>query len=173
MTIDEIISKWSSFYQVPVDLVKAVITTESNFNPSAKNPESSASGLMQVVRGTWDWMTSVFHIPASWSDRFDPEANVQVGTAYLSYNLKRYHGDVRQAVAAYYSGTPNGSPDEQSYVNKVLSHFQSYNDGGNTYPPTQAGPSGDGTGGSGPGTLEVIFLAGAAITALLFMRRIL
>jgi len=31
-----------------------IIEKESQFNPNAKNPNSSASGLGQVLRGTWE-----------------------------------------------------------------------------------------------------------------------
>jgi len=37
-----------------VDEALAVIQCESRFNPAAKNPHSTASGLFQFLRSTWD-----------------------------------------------------------------------------------------------------------------------
>ena len=56
-----------------VDQALKVIWCESRGDPSAKNPNSTASGLFQVLRGWWsgEWSTA---IPAF--DPFDPEANV-------------------------------------------------------------------------------------------------
>ncbi len=70
-----------------VDEALKVIWCESRGDPSAKNPNSTASGLFQILRGWWsgDWSTA---IPAF--DPFDPEANVAAasiiagGTNYWS-----------------------------------------------------------------------------------------
>lgn len=45
---------------------------ESRCNPSAKNPSSSASGLLQIVKGTW--LSSCKDLPY---EPFDPALNLQ------------------------------------------------------------------------------------------------
>lgn len=39
-----------------IDTVMRVIACESGFNPDAKNPRSSAAGIAQFLRGTWNWV---------------------------------------------------------------------------------------------------------------------
>lgn len=82
---------------VPADLVKAVIREESGFDPNAKNPDSGAQGLMQVLPSTAEGY-------GVGGDLFDPERNIDVGTRHLAELLKRYRGNVELALAAYNAG---------------------------------------------------------------------
>jgi len=50
--IPELITQISGEYGVPVELVDSIIKVESEYNPRAKNPNSSASGLMQLTSST-------------------------------------------------------------------------------------------------------------------------
>ena len=59
----------------------AVAWCESNFDASAKNPTSTASGLFQVMRGWWSGEWSSY--PAF--DPFDPVENTRFA-AWLLYN---------------------------------------------------------------------------------------
>src|SRR5262245_14039857 len=58
----------------------AVIWRESNWIPSAKNPRSTASGLAQFLRSTWDWGQELYGIYGS---PFDWQANILMMNAFI------------------------------------------------------------------------------------------
>jgi soluble lytic murein transglycosylase-like protein len=90
-----IIARYAIQYRVPVALVEAVISQESGFDPwalSAKN----AQGLMQLIPAT----ARRFGVTNPWN----PEQNIRGGTAYLSWLLDRFDGDLPLALAGYNAG---------------------------------------------------------------------
>ncbi|UQZ32911.1 lytic transglycosylase [Paenibacillus sp. PK3_47] len=92
---EELIQTASSKYGVPADLIKAVIDTESSFNPNVVS-SAGAKGLMQLMDGTANGLGV--------SDPFDPAQSIDGGVRYLSYQLKRYDGEEKMALAAYNAG---------------------------------------------------------------------
>jgi soluble lytic murein transglycosylase-like protein len=86
---------YARVYQVPVELVDAVIQVESNWNPYAVSVKGAA-GLMQLMPET----AMRFGV----RDRFDIEENVRGGVAYLAWLIRLFKGDLRLAVAAYFVG---------------------------------------------------------------------
>ncbi|NQU05034.1 MAG: transglycosylase SLT domain-containing protein, partial [Calditrichaeota bacterium] len=50
---DELIKYYSKKYNVDPLHLKTIIAVESNYNPKARNPKSSATGLTQIVSGTY------------------------------------------------------------------------------------------------------------------------
>lgn len=102
--------------------IHAVIKQESRYDPKAVSPVG-AQGLMQMMPAT----AKRFGL----KDPFDPTANVEAGTKYLKWLLKRFDGDVTLALAGYNAG--EGSVDKykgvppynetQNYVKKIVSNY--------------------------------------------------
>ena len=107
----------ASALSVPEDLVFSVIHTESHFNPLARSL-APAYGLMQVVPRTAgrDATQFLFKQPQLLTpvDLFQPNKNIQIGTAYLSLLYSHYLQGVTDklsrwycTVAAYNTGVSN------------------------------------------------------------------
>ena len=78
--------------------VRAVVHAESAFDPNALS-NKGAQGLMQLMPAT----AERFGV----SDPFTPAQNIEGGTRYLAWLLKRFNGDTRLAAAGYNSGEGN------------------------------------------------------------------
>jgi soluble lytic murein transglycosylase len=122
---DNIITGVSTRWGVDPVLVKAVIKTESNFNPEAVSRDG-ARGLMQLMPETARLMGV--------SDVYDPKENVEGGVKYLKKMLKSFNWNVSLALAAYNAGEAavrkyGGIPpfmETMKYVEKVLNYRKIY-----------------------------------------------
>jgi soluble lytic murein transglycosylase-like protein len=95
-------------YDVNYNLIKSVITTESNWKYNARS-SSNALGLMQVMRAcATDYKTP--H-----SEMYDPYVNVTVGIMYLSKLLKEFQ-DVESALVAYNEGPRHAKKYKDEYI---------------------------------------------------------
>src|SRR5260221_13619805 len=88
-------ASYAAAFEVPVELVDAVIQVDSGWNPYAVS-RKGAAGLMQLMPAT----ASRFGVP----DRFNIEENIRGGVAYLAWLIRLFNGDLRLAVAAYQVG---------------------------------------------------------------------
>lgn len=112
------IEKYGTEYDVPTNLITAVIHNESAFNPLAVSSKG-AKGLMQLM-----------DVNSQGIDPFIPEQNIKAGTKLLAALINKY-GDFGLALAAYNAGEGNvkkygGIPpfkETQHYVTKVLNHY--------------------------------------------------
>ena len=122
-TLDGYINAAATEHNVDPQLVKAVIKTESNFDPVAVSPKG-ALGLMQLMPGTAKDMQV--------SNPLNPQENIHGGTKYLRQMLTTFNGDLRLSLAAYNAGparvTPEGMtvyiPETQQYVARVLDNYK-------------------------------------------------
>jgi soluble lytic murein transglycosylase-like protein len=94
-TYDTIVNNAAIIYGVDPALIKAVIKTESDFDPYAVS-NKGASGLMQLIPDT----ATRFGV----TDVFDPKANIYGGTQYLSWLMTYFKGDLELVLAAYNAG---------------------------------------------------------------------
>ncbi|MCK5688247.1 lytic transglycosylase domain-containing protein [Myxococcota bacterium] len=122
---DAIIREAANYYSLPAALIKAVIATESAFEPSAIS-KAGAQGLMQLMPPTARDM----HVTNS----FDPRDNIYGGTRYLRLMANRFEGDLRFTIASYNAGPAavkryKGVPpyeETQDYVRRVLTLYRHY-----------------------------------------------
>ena len=116
--LDRIVRDAAARHNMDPELVKAVISTESGWNPQAVS-NKGAVGLMQLIPGT----AQRFGV----GNPFDPAQNVEGGTTYLKSLLDRYDNDLGKTLAAYNAGEgavdrSGGVPryrETQRYVQKV------------------------------------------------------
>jgi soluble lytic murein transglycosylase-like protein len=122
--LDTLVQQTAEKHHVDPNLVRAVISTESNWNADAVSRQG-ALGLMQLVPGT-------AHLLGV-GNAFDPAQNVDAGVRYLGMLLDRYNGDLNKALAAYnagpgavdrFGGVPNFR-ETRNYVQKVTASYYS------------------------------------------------
>ena len=116
-------------YRVPVELLRAVMAVESNYNPRALS-EKGAVGLMQLMPRTAQEMYV--------GDIWDPAQNIEGGARYLRTLANQYRGDVVKTLAAYNAGpdavrragdaVPN-IPETREYVRRVLALYHDFRAG--------------------------------------------
>lgn len=122
-SLDTIFDRAADKYNVPVELLKAVGKTESNFNKDAVS-RCGAQGVMQLMPATAKGLGV--------TNSFDPEQNIMGGAKYISGLLKKYDGNTSFALAAYNAGSGNvakygGVPpftETQNYVKKVIGYMK-------------------------------------------------
>ena len=130
LTVDERIENavqlYYNKYGVDSNLVKAIIKTESNFDPNVVS-SAGAKGLMQLMPENCRDLGV--------EDPFNIEQNIEGGVKHIKEYIDRYNGDVEMALMAY-----NGGPtrmmnrgvksmadiykmpkETQNYVPKVMS----------------------------------------------------
>ncbi|OIQ00213.1 MAG: hypothetical protein AUK35_03505 [Zetaproteobacteria bacterium CG2_30_46_52] len=111
------IARWvwvySQRHEIRPELILALITVESRFDPFAVS-NVGALGLMQVMPF---WKDS---IGAPNDNLFDVATNIRYGCAILKHYLTKYRTETR-ALAAY-----NGSLGYKKYPNKIFSQIKNY-----------------------------------------------
>ncbi|MBQ4648131.1 MAG: lytic transglycosylase domain-containing protein [Clostridia bacterium] len=99
----ELILKYSEQYDIPKDLLSALINAESGFDPEAKS-SAGAVGLMQLLPTTAEEMAGRMGIEYKEETLTDPETNISYGAYYLSYLNKYVSSDWETVCAAYNAG---------------------------------------------------------------------
>jgi soluble lytic murein transglycosylase-like protein len=122
---DTLIRGASRRYQLPESLIRAVIHTESNYNPRAVSPVG-AMGLMQLMPSTARYLGV--------SQPFDPRQNIYGGAKFLRILANAFNGDMVLVAAAYNAGAGwvrkhRGVPpfaETRAYVKSVFRRYYAY-----------------------------------------------
>lgn len=85
--------------------VYAVIKCESNFDKGAVS-NVGATGLMQIMPDTFDWINLRLGENTPYSMATEPETNIKYGCFLYGYLTEKY-GRVQEALAAYHAGIGN------------------------------------------------------------------
>lgn len=118
-TYDDLIKEAAARHGLPEALIRAVIMTESAFDPLAVS-HAGAQGLMQLMPALANEM-GVANV-------FDPRENIMAGAQYLKSLLEAQKGNVALALASYNAGPGNvkrykGIPpfkETRRYVEKIM-----------------------------------------------------
>ncbi len=116
--VEKLVREAADRHRVDPALVRAVIETESNWNPKAYS-HKGAGGLMQLIPTTAQRYGAY--------DVFNPQQNIDAGVKHLRTLLERYNGNLDLALAAYNAGEgavdrAHGIPafrETRNYVQRV------------------------------------------------------
>lgn len=125
----DLVREAAKLYSLPVELILAVMTIESGFDPKAVSSRG-AMGLMQLMPGTAADMRV--------ASPFDPRENILGGARYLRILVNGFEGDVTLALGAYHAGAGatqrHGGvppfPETYRYVASVLRFYRLYQERG-------------------------------------------
>jgi soluble lytic murein transglycosylase-like protein len=115
----------ATLYQIPEELVRAVIKVESDYDPRAVS-RVGAQGLMQLMPETAQRMQV--------RDSMDPRENIMGGVRYLRVLANMFNGNLQLTLAGYNAGENavvkhGGIPpfdETEDYVVKVLAYYRRY-----------------------------------------------
>ncbi len=134
----ETVEKYSKEYAVPMDVIYAVMNTESSFKSDAVS-DKGAIGLMQITPDTFEWLKAKMDDNTDGDSDllYNPDTNIKYGTYFLSLLYTEF-GVWDTVYAAYNAGMSkvrewlgselynnNGKivnipyPETLSYVDKV------------------------------------------------------
>ncbi len=122
-----LINQAAQRYNLPPELLHAVIRAESAYRPDALS-HAGASGLMQLMPAT----AKRFGVTDIW----DPAQNIDGGARFLRFLLDKFDGDLRLVLAGYNAGENavirHGRQippfaETQNYVRTVLRYLHASN----------------------------------------------
>jgi hypothetical protein len=127
--VSPLLREASRIHGIDYSLLKAVIATESGFNPNAVSPKG-AVGLMQLIPPTAQRYGVTASKGSSIAKKLtDPRINIRAGSRYLADLIRMFPGRLDLALAAYNAGEgavqragnriPN-YPETQNYVRTVM-----------------------------------------------------
>ncbi len=124
--ITQIIKRKAAIYDVDWKLVWSIAWQESRLDHNAVGDDGRSIGVMQILDTT---ANEIAGRQVSPEELKMPEFNIELGTRYIRYQLDRYGGDSRKAVAAYNAGSYRerspGVPINLEYVNGVFAVYNS------------------------------------------------
>lgn len=143
LAFKEEIQRFAKSARVDSGWAMAIARRESSFMPDANSPVG-ARGLMQIMPDTANYIAKK---PVSISQLYNPVTNIDFGTDYLNYLMRRNDGNLIMATAAYnagYSRVRQWIPRDRAlpvdvwvetipyretreYVKAVMAYYQIYN----------------------------------------------
>lgn len=124
---DDLIQQNAAHFGVPESWIRAVIQTESSFNPAAYRAEpqiqDASYGLMQLLYRT----AKGLGYTGTPEGLYDPATNIRLGTQLLADHMRRYGDDIRRVYSAYNSGKPDlweTSSQVKSNVERLLRNLE-------------------------------------------------
>jgi len=124
--VEALVKQLAPQYAIDPQLVMALISVESGFNPKALSPKK-AQGLMQLIPET----AERFGVQRV----FNPADNIRGGLAYLRWLMAFFQGEVKLVLAAYNAGERaverfKGIPpyeETRNYVQRITSMYKKVN----------------------------------------------
>lgn len=155
---------------LPAAVVAAQINLESGFNTTATS-HTGAQGIAQIEPGTWAGL-GISGSP------YNPNAALKGYTKLMRELLHQYHGNVRDALAAYNAGSGNIAAG-YGYADSILA-AAGHSKGTTAAVPAAPAAAGAGTAASAPSALSglesslgavgmagvVVVLGGIAVVAM-------
>ncbi|MFN3901350.1 MAG: lytic transglycosylase domain-containing protein, partial [Alishewanella aestuarii] len=143
LAFKEEIQRFAKSAQVDSGWAMAIARRESSFMPDANSPVG-ARGLMQIMPDTANYIAKK---KVQVSQLYNPVTNIDFGTDYLNYLMRRNDGNLIMATAAYnagYSRVRQWIPRDRAvpvdvwvetipfretreYVKAVMAYYQIYN----------------------------------------------
>jgi len=108
-----LVLKYATQYQVPPEMIYAVIREESRFQASIIS-RANAIGLMQLMPGTGKEVATKLKVKNY--SLINPEDNIAFGTYYLKF-LERYTDEYPMLLAAYNAGHKKATRWNKSFDN--------------------------------------------------------
>ena len=96
------VEKYSKEYNIPIEILCAVINTESSFDPNATS-HAGAMGMMQITSDTFEWLQFRSGEEHDTDELFNYEINIKFGAYFLSLLYEEF-GDWDTVFAAYNAG---------------------------------------------------------------------
>ena len=141
----QIIEKYSTQYEIDPLLVAAIINIESKFSTDAISRQG-ATGLMQLMPRTAEWVAKKMKLPFDQAKLFEPEYNLKLGIWYIAELQREFKSNPVLVLAAYNGGRGNVKqwledsrwqgnaesikeipfPETRNYVSKVLRRYRIY-----------------------------------------------
>ncbi|MCX7045948.1 MAG: transglycosylase SLT domain-containing protein [Candidatus Sumerlaeota bacterium] len=132
--INQLVREAAQRHKVDEALIHAVIMAESEYHQYSIS-RTGACGLMQLMPGTFEgeYRQLCGKLGKKFEDGnpFDPQDNIQTGTSFLAFCLRRFKS-VELAAEAYNAGPGavaryNGIPpyaETKAYVRRVVAYYQ-------------------------------------------------
>lgn len=100
-TVRGLLDKWAGRYGIPINLARALAWQESGFQVNITS-KTGAWGPLQVMPETWEFVETILlggrQVPHT------ADGGIEIGMALLDHLLKRFNGDQRLALGAWYQG---------------------------------------------------------------------